>query len=346
MKHNFKSSVVSDNFHADSTQFKQEAIDGFKQQGMSLVIVNSGWDEDIEHELDDLELRVDKTTHDWRERQLDKLIKNCHGHILQELEPKITYPIVNLEDNFSETIETQYKQTVTDNEKTFKDILEVGFQMKTGEYDDTVEELENKVYEDSIRMLRKTVSDLSTHIKRKFDEVFRKDSDNKPREWFKIEVDDIKSIWESSVKSMDKYFELFVEIAIPRQVSHHGQMTSRPSFDTSSDRILDDQQVQRSKDRFNDEANLALEDAIRSHYNFGQGGIPFYFWFVFLFFAYDDVWEWMQSPILFYPIFIISLLIALLYAMGFGPVLNNALFPMIRMTVNQSLRKVGLKFQI
>ena len=117
---------------------------------MSLVIKNSGWEHDIESEQDDLEHRIDKTIHDWREKQLDKLIRNCHSHILQELEGKITSPIVNLEDNFAETIETEYKDIVTENEKVFKDILEVGFNMKTGEYDDTVEDLENKVHDDTI----------------------------------------------------------------------------------------------------------------------------------------------------------------------------------------------------
>ena len=75
-------------------------------------------------------------------------------------------------------------------------------------------------------MLRKVTSDLSTHIKRKFDDVFRKDNEGKLREWHKIDPEDIKKIWDSSHKSMDKYFEMFTEIAIPRQVSNHGMVTS------------------------------------------------------------------------------------------------------------------------
>ena len=74
MKRNFKSDIVSDNFQTDSTKFKEEAIKNFTEQSNSLVIPNSGWEDDIEHDLIELERQIEKTTHIWREKQLEKLI--------------------------------------------------------------------------------------------------------------------------------------------------------------------------------------------------------------------------------------------------------------------------------
>lgn len=70
------------------------------------------------------------------------------------------------------------------------------------------------------------------------------------------------------------------------------------------------------RDKFEDDCEHALEEAIRLHHNIYNTGVPIYFWVLFVFFAYDDIFRWLSSPFLFYPLCFAATLAGLLQSLG------------------------------
>lgn len=73
------------------------------------------------------------------------------------------------------------------------------------------------------------------------------------------------------------------------------------SFCSQKDQLLSADDLTRIKDKFKEDCEHALEEAIRLHHNINNNGIPIYFWVLFFYFAYDDIFRWFASPMLFYP---------------------------------------------
>lgn len=63
-----------------------------------------------------------------------------------------------------------------------------------------------------------------------------------------------------------------------------------------------------------------------------------------LFFGYDDIFRIISSPLMFYPLLLIFALVALAFSLGGGAAITQGLLPMVRMSLNMGLRKVGIPF--
>jgi hypothetical protein len=59
-----------------------------------------------------------------------------------------------------------------------------------------------------------------------------------------------------------------------------------------------------------------------------------------IFFAIDNIMNWLSSPFILYPIVFIAMGIALMYSMGLGGVMG----PVARQTVNMALRRYNINF--
>lgn len=115
-------------------------------------------------------------------------------------------------------------------------------------------------------------------------------------------------------------------------------MRRRSSRLDKSDRLMSEVDLNKCKDRFREEAEKVLEDALRLHSNTTGGGIPTWFLALFAWFAMDDIWRMAMSPFLFYPIMLAASAVALLYSMGLGPLV----IPQIQAQANVYLRKLGM----
>lgn len=69
-------------------------------------------------------------------------------------------------------------------------------------------------------MIVKTVNELNSHLNRKFNQFFKKDSDGKNRDWKNIPEDEIQKLHAECVKQFDNIYENFKKIEIPQYVSH------------------------------------------------------------------------------------------------------------------------------
>jgi hypothetical protein len=108
------------------------------------------------------------------------------------------------------------------------------------------------------------------------------------------------------------------------------------------DQLLTDQQMNQVKDRFNDDSQNALDEAIRKHHNIVTSGIPVYFWALLVFFAADNILGWFYSPFLFYPMAFLATVFGVVYAMGMGDIA----IPLVKQFVNMQLRRFNLGFQV
>mmetsp|Transcript_14233 Transcript_14233/g.12553 ORF Transcript_14233/g.12553 Transcript_14233/m.12553 type:complete len:123 (+) Transcript_14233:126-494(+) len=118
--------------------------------------------------------------------------------------------------------------------------------------------------------------------------------------------------------------------------------TMSGSFQSKKDQLLSADDITRIRDKFEEDCNHALEEAIRLHHNIHNNGIPIYFWALFLFFAYDDIFRWLASPVLFYPLCFIATLAGLMQSLGLLMPAVSAIKVTVRLAYSQ-LKENGRK---
>ena len=117
-----------------------------------------------------------------------------------------------------------------------------------------------------------------------------------------------------------------------------GQVNLARNMSMKKERLLSEAELNKVKDRYYEDANNQLEDAIRKHHNISSGGIPVWLYVVLVFFGYDDIWRMCMNPILFYPIVLVMSIVGMLYSMGLGPIM----VPTVKSAVNLGMRNAGV----
>lgn len=108
------------------------------------------------------------------------------------------------------------------------------------------------------------------------------------------------------------------------------------------ERLLSEQDMNKVRDKFYEDIEFVLEEAIRKHHNIQATSIPWWIYLLLAFFAADNVMGWLSSPLIFYPLMLIIGGVAMLYSMGLGSLMG----PLARQSINMGLRSTGLNFQI
>jgi len=121
-----------------------------------------------------------------------------------------------------------------------------------------------------------------------------------------------------------------------------GALTMTKSFTSQYSRLLTEEDLNRVKDKFFEDTDCVLEDAIRKHHNVQSTTVPWWIYGLLAFFAADNIFSWLSHPILFYPIIMFGGLISILFSMGLGPVLK----PIFRQVANLLLSRVGVTMRL
>lgn len=98
--------------------------------------------------------------------------------------------------------------------------------------------------------------------------------------------------------------------------------------------------MNRVRDKFQEDIDFVLEEAIRKHHNVQATSIPWWIYLALAFFAADNILSWISSPFIFYPLIMVLGVISILYSMGLGGIM----LPIARQTTNLVLRRVGVDF--
>ena len=99
-------------------------------------------------------------------------------------------------------------------------------------------------------------------------------------------------------------------------------------------KLLSEGEINKVKDKFKEDCQNMLEDALRKHHNISTGATPVWLYVILVYFAYDDIFRMMANPILFYPLMFTASILAMLYSMGLGPIM----VPVARTSINMGLR--------
>ena len=259
-------------------------------------------------------------------------------NLCEELEKLILGPIENLEDGFWSKINSEYVKALNTQERDIKNILVDGFQVNEDEYDLSISNFEDEIYKYSKRVIEKTCSNLNSHLNRKFDSYFKKDSNGKHRNWKDISEEKIRDLHQECYHQFDTIYDNFAYIELPKRPGLT-EPTMVGSIHKKKDTLLAPEDIIKIKDKFVDDCEHALEEAMRLHHNIYGGGVPVYFWLLFIFFAYDDIFRWISSPVLFYPLVFLGTVAALLQSLGILMPLVNTARVTIRVTYDQLVNR-------
>jgi hypothetical protein len=105
-------------------------------------------------------------------------------------------------------------------------------------------------------------------------------------------------------------------------------------------RLLSESDINRVRDKFYEDANIQLEEALRKHQNVTLGGTPLWLYVVLVYFSYDDIFRMLANPILFYPLVFVCSIVGMLYSMGLGPIM----LPAVKTSINLGFRQAGVPF--
>ena len=95
-------------------------------------------------------------------------------------------------------------------------------------------------------------------------------------------------------------------------------------------RLLSEQEINKVRDKFQEDIEFVLEEAVRKHHNIQATSVPWWIYLLLAFFAADNIIGWLASPLFFYPLVVVLGGVSLLYSMGLGPVIG----PLARQTIN------------
>lgn len=214
--------------------------------------------------------------------------------------------------------------------------------------------------------IKRLFRDVNTNLLRRFKKEFEQDENGKRRNWVLMETEQIQDAWtkcKSVIEECFKHFK-YIELAFeldpsittpgepidPQNINLEeekelGQIDSKNKSRSNSmlyGRLLSETEINKVRDRFNEDTQNLLEDAMRKHNNLGSGGAPLWLYCLLVYFAYDDIFRMLMNPLLFYPTMLAVSIAGLLYSMGLGPMM----VPAVTQSVNMGLRGAGVPFQV
>ena len=171
-------------------------------------------------------------------------------------------------------------------------IMQEGFNASNSEQVDFNRKFEEDIRTYSKDLIKKLFQDVNTGLLRKFNKSFKEDN-GKPRDWLRLELPQIDEIWKTSKLAIEALFPLFkyIEIdytcfeahTVSQQDSFFSGLNKEESRDRSKTdipkskeevspnlrrsttaaqgRLLSEQQINKAKDRFGEDAANALREA-------------------------------------------------------------------------------------
>lgn len=331
-----------------------------------VVIPDQGWEEFIGKYNQELQAQVKDCIDTARDLEIQKLLRLTIQASKDTMEELINYPIYKLNDNFWEEINSPIKNELALIVQNCRLILDQGFKARGEEIKEFVDGFLREMRKFTTDYVKKLFRDINTNLTRRFKEEFMNDERGTQRNWIAIEEQKIRELSNKAQESVlyatlnFKFIEIdyhdidklsgtaggdpspgaetpggdpqsFADVADANDKDEGAGMAS-PSI--LYDKLLSEQEINKVKDRFKDDVEEALDEAVKKHHNMSSGGTPTWLYVLILYFAYDDVWRMVWNPIIFTPLILIVSVFGLIFASGLGPVV----FPQIKQEVNKYLR--------
>lgn len=294
MKGALKKDIASDNFFDLTEGFKKKAISDFAAEISKVRVEGQGWEDSEKKYLKDFEVQICQAIDVARDQEIDKLQKLTFDATKETMEELINDPIYKLNDDFWAEINQPVQQELIAIIQQLREVLEVGFKAKPAEVQDFIDEFLGKMRSFSRDFVRRIFKDINTNLARRFKEEFQKDENGTTRNWVALEEPKIKELCVKSRDSVLAVVNRFRYIEIDYAAINAGSNTkggpgspATPGVDPQSqieeamgqprargvsrlntiffEKLLSETELSKVKDRFKQDVDDALEEAIRKH---------------------------------------------------------------------------------
>lgn len=268
-----KKDEVNEEFAQQSGELYHRIITEFKKQSESLIMENSNWGDQVHMHYSEIEQQLKTLIHHAREKEIDKLQVLTQKAYKDRVEEIVNGPIYELDSNFWEEIKKPYIEELMQIKISCESVLDSSFKADKYEISEFLQTLETSIYDFTVEYLRKLFFDINPNLIRKFNKLFKKDEQDKNRDWRAIEENQIRELWKKCKAETDELFNEFKYVKIPRgsqALNIHATTDGGPpslnrSLSVMFPRLLTEANLNALKDKYNEHVEHILEEAIRKH---------------------------------------------------------------------------------
>ena len=110
--------------------------------------------------------------------------------------------------------------------------------------------------------------------------------------------------------------------------------------------VIPDSEIQKVKEQFLQDIDFAYEEALARHKNIQSSSVPTWLWIALAWFASDNIYGYLASPLLYYPLLMIGFLLMGIYNLGLMPIVMDHGAPLAKQHINEILAKTPLPFRM
>lgn len=207
----------------------------------------------------------------------------------ETIEEIVNEPIYSVDENFWELIGGALKEEVSLVSQQCREILRNGFKTTDTEENEFIELFMDDIKKFTQDYIKRLFRDVNTNLLRRFKKEFEQDENGKRRNWVLMETEQIQDAWtkcKSVIEECFKHFK-YIELAFeldpsittpgepidPQNINLEeekelGQIDSKNKSRSNSmlyGRLLSETEINKVRDRFNEDTQNLLEDAMRKH---------------------------------------------------------------------------------
>jgi len=282
---------------------------------------------------------MDETASMFREKQLAFILKQKSTSVRREIEAETVRLFNNLSNDFWTVLDNFYNETLRGTEGFIKNMLSDSFELNSDLIQNQVKNLNEDAYKDLESDLKNRFQELNHFMLKRFRNIFSKNENNVPLNWKTLKPEEIEQKYIHAKKECNELLQNLKHFAIRKRGEDYLEKRT----------VLSEKEYENLTSRLNEDFEHEFREAERKRSASNVGAIPKWFWFVLLFFAYDNILAWISNPwilgFLIYPLFIIGCLIALAYATGNGAgvtAMFSGVLSLVRVILGPKLSKVGI----
>ncbi|KAM3131180.1 hypothetical protein pb186bvf_016760 [Paramecium bursaria] len=254
--------------------------------------------------------------------QLDNIIKS-------ECDKIISKQCVNLTKDFWPQIEQQFYAALNYRYDRYQEVM-IDLKLSEEFQDVNLQQFENDSFESLDRVLQLYSQRFKEQLFQQFKQKFCRDVAGQPRNWQKLTEEEIFHIFTDAKNEQLQLLELLrtkkikiikrQDLKIAKKYRSSIQI-GRPSKtkeieEENEDILINETYYSQIKTQLLEDFDVQYQDAIQKHKQDFLQNIPKPFWFLLLFFMYDDVFRWLGNPLLLYPILLLICFVGFCIAIG------------------------------
>lgn len=282
--------------------------------------------------------------------------------------------IENLPENLNDIMREEYIKEVKEYNNSMLKVLKEGFAMSSEAVFEFLSSSEANVNQFCCTELKSLFNNLvNQFLLRKFTLGFKKDEQGNNRNWKEVEEPKIKDLYEVNKKKAGDSIDEFKLIGFPKNITQldsdsleedaeefveDSRQTSKFSANDHIERfatedlafkrklssvhykILSEDEVTKVRNKFNEDTDASLQEALDRHRNNAAGEIPWWMWVLLAWFASDNIMNWLASPIFFYPLILIASIVLTMHHLEILPYVLSLLMPTMKSVINGFLAKI------